>query len=158
LDLAITQNAAFRVAIVVALAATVGLAYRLRMARLRARERALRVLVDQRTAEARAAQAAAERANRAKDHFLAVLSHELRTPLTPVLLSVSHLLKEELAPEVRRHLEMIRRNLELETRLVDDLLDLSRIERGQLSLDLEWVDVHAVIGRALEVCFAEVFM
>jgi signal transduction histidine kinase/ActR/RegA family two-component response regulator len=125
--------------------------------RLRARELELIRLVERRTAEARAAQEAAEQANRAKDHFLAVLGHELRTPLTPVLLSVSTLLEEGIAPEAREHLEMIRRNVELGTRLVDDLLDLARIGRGQFSLEREVVDVHEVLGRALEVCFSEVF-
>jgi signal transduction histidine kinase/CheY-like chemotaxis protein len=152
------QGAAVWVAVVLAVVAMVALASRLRGVRLRARERDLVLLVERRTAEARSAQEAAEQANRAKDRFLAVLGHELRTPLTPVLLSVGHLLEREVDPEARRHLEMIRRNLELEARLVDDLLDLSRIERGLLSLDLEVVDVHEVIGHALEICFAEVFM
>ena len=70
---------------------------------------------------------------------------------------MGNLLEENAAPEIREHLEMIRRNIELEARLVDDLLDVSRIERGHLSLELERVDVHEVIARALEVCFAEVF-
>src|SRR5262249_54002841 len=85
--------------------------------------------------------------------FLAVLSHELRTPLTPVLLAVDALLDEAgLAPEAREHLEMMGRNIALEARLVDDLLDISRIGRGQLPLGFARVDVHAVIARALEVC------
>jgi signal transduction histidine kinase/CheY-like chemotaxis protein len=152
------QSTAFRVAVSLAIAATAVLAYRLRVARLRARERDLVALVEQRTAEARAAQEAAEQGSRAKDQFLAVLSHELRTPLTPVLLSVGNLLEDDdTPPAVREHLEMIRRNIELEARLVGDLLDVSRIERGHLRLELELLDVHEVIGRALEVCFAELF-
>jgi signal transduction histidine kinase/CheY-like chemotaxis protein len=156
-DFSIDQSTGFRLAALLVLAVLTALAYRLRVARLRARERTLIVLIERRTAEARAAQEAAEQANRAKDQFLAVLSHELRTPLTPVLLSVGTLLEEDLAPEVRGHLEMIRRNVELEARLVDDLLDVARIERGQLGLELELVDVHEVIARALEICFGEVF-
>ena len=130
--------------------------YRLWTARLRARERELVVLVDRRTAEARSAQEAAEGANRAKSRFLAVLSHELRTPLTPVLLSVDCLLNDEKTPEEREHLEMIRRNIELEARLVDDLLDVSRIECDRLRLNIEIVDVHMAIARAVEVCAAEI--
>ena len=114
------------------------------------------MLVDSRTAEARSAQEAAEGANRAKSRFLAVLSHELRTPLTPVLLSVDCLLNDEKTPEEREHLEMIRRNIELEARLVDDLLDVSRIECDRLRLNLEIVDVHMAIARAVEVCAAEI--
>jgi ligand-binding sensor domain-containing protein/signal transduction histidine kinase/DNA-binding NarL/FixJ family response regulator len=133
-----------------------GASYRLWMARLRARERELVVLVDRRTAEARAAQAAAEGANNAKNRFLAVLSHELRTPLTPVLLSVDCLLNDEPVPEAREQLEMIRRNVELEARLVDDLLDVSRIECDRLKLELELVDVHQAIARATEVCSEDI--
>ena len=73
-------------------------AYRLWMNRLRGRERELVVLVERRTAEARAAQETAEKANRTKDRFIAVLSHELRTPLTPVLLSVDCMLDDDIAP------------------------------------------------------------
>jgi signal transduction histidine kinase/ligand-binding sensor domain-containing protein/ActR/RegA family two-component response regulator len=155
LDPPFYQRNEFRLASLLAAAAIAALAYRHRMARLRARERELIALVDRSTAEARAAQQAAEQANRAKDRFLAVLSHELRTPLTPVLLAVNSLVDAvNLAPEVREHLEMIGRNIELEAHLVDDLLDISRIERGQLSLQFARVDVHAVIARVLEVCSA----
>jgi signal transduction histidine kinase len=99
------------------------------------------------------AKAAAEEANRAKDHFLAVLSHELRTPLTPVLATVSMLQAEEhLDPDLREHLEMVRRNVELEARLIDDLLDVSRISRGKVVLDKRPVRLGEVIGRAIEVC------
>ena len=140
----------------VLLLGSAGAAYRLWTARLRARERELVVLVECRTAEARAAQAAAERANQAKDRFLAVLSHELRTPLTPVLLSIGCLLEDEKGPGAREQLEMIRRNVELEARLVDDLLDISRIERDRLKLDFELVDVHLAIARAAEICTADV--
>ncbi len=94
----------------------------------------------------------AEAASHAKDRFLAVLSHELRTPLTPVLIAVSSLLESKPEPSLLPTLEMIRRNIELEARLIDDLLDLSRIFRGRLRLDLEIVDIHQVIRRAMEVC------
>ncbi len=78
------------------------------------------------------AEAAAEQANRTKDHFLAVLSHELRTPLTPVVMGLSMLQdRRDLDPVVRETLTMVRRNVELEARLIDDLLDVSRIARGR---------------------------
>jgi PAS domain S-box-containing protein len=94
----------------------------------------------------------AEAASRAKDRFLAVLSHELRTPLTPVLIAVTSLLESKPEAPLLQTLEMIRRNIELEARLIDDLLDLSRIARGRLRLELEVVDIHKLIRRAMEVC------
>src|SRR5690606_18892467 len=79
-------------------------------------------------ADLRRARDAAEAANRAKDHFLAVLSHELRTPLTPVL-TTAQILERSIALDetTRAAFAMIRRNIELEARLIDDLLDLTRI-------------------------------
>ncbi|MBS0658133.1 MAG: response regulator [Verrucomicrobia bacterium] len=95
----------------------------------------------------------AERANRAKDDFLAMLSHELRTPLTPVLATVLGLTEQEETPaSLRPHLELIRRNVELETRLIDDLLDLTSISRGKLQLRLEVTDVHEILAAALAIC------
>jgi len=92
----------------------------------------------------------AEAANRAKDLFLSVLSHELRTPLTPALAVIGILERDaSLAEPVRRQIEMVRRNVETEARLVDDLLDLTRIARGKLSLHPEAVDAHAVVGNVL---------
>ena len=102
-----------------------------------------------------AARSDAEAANRAKDRFLAVLSHELRTPLTPVLIAASSLLDQSdgsLDPNVRSVLEMVQRNVELESRLIDDLLDVSRIARGQMVLDLKTVDVHKAIRDCVEIC------
>jgi two-component system, sensor histidine kinase and response regulator len=89
----------------------------------------------------------AERANRAKDKFLAALSHELRTPLTPVLMCATAL-EQELAidPKLRQQLGMMRRNVELEARLIDDLLDLTRISHGKLKLLVSGpVDVHSLL-------------
>lgn len=97
----------------------------------------------------------AEAANAAKDHFLATLSHELRTPLTPVLMALAdHVSNPALAEELREDLAMIRRNVELEARLIDDLLDLTRVSRGKIDLHTEVVDVHKVLQEALEVCTA----
>jgi PAS domain S-box-containing protein len=106
--------------------------------------------------ESRAAREAAEAANRAKDRFLAVLSHELRTPLTPVLTALSALEKNPAVPaELRPSLEMIQRNVALEARLIDDLLDLTRIANGKLQLGFATVDVHALIGQALQICWQD---
>jgi PAS domain S-box-containing protein len=85
----------------------------------------------------------AEAASHAKDQFLAVLSHELRTPLTPVLTAAQAIEGDPQVPEsLRATAGMIRRNVELEARLIDDLLDLTRISRGKLRLDFTRSDVH----------------
>jgi signal transduction histidine kinase len=98
----------------------------------------------------------AEAANRAKDQFLAMLSHELRTPLTPVLLTVSLLERfENLPGEVQDDIQTIRRNVELEARLIDDLLDLTRITRGTLQLHFETVDAHTLLRDAVNLCCHE---
>jgi CheY-like chemotaxis protein/two-component sensor histidine kinase len=94
----------------------------------------------------RAAKNAAETANKAKDQFLAMLSHELRTPLTPVLATLNLWeASEEIPPALRGDVEMLRRSVELEARIIDDLLDLTRIARGLLSFSPENTDVHSLI-------------
>jgi PAS domain S-box-containing protein len=106
-----------------------------------------RRLAEQEVAEARDRAVAA---SKAKDNFLAALSHELRTPLTPVLLLASEeATNSRLAPEVRADFEMIAKNVALEARLIDDLLDLTRITRGKLALDVRPTDVHGVLQDAL---------
>ncbi|HEY1609599.1 MAG TPA: response regulator, partial [Paraburkholderia sp.] len=108
-------------------------------------------------ASEQAARHAAEEANRAKDRFLAMLSHELRTPLTPVLAGARVLeLIPELPDQARSCVLMIRRNVELEARLIDDLLDLTRVANGKLRLSLETVDVHDVIDSVLELFRSEI--
>jgi hypothetical protein len=102
------------------------------------------------------ARAELEAANRAKDQFLATLSHELRTPMAPVLLTVSSLQDDARLPEeIRQSLQMIRRNVELEARLIDDLLDLTRISRGKLPLDERTVDAAELLAHARDVCAAD---
>jgi signal transduction histidine kinase/ActR/RegA family two-component response regulator len=100
--------------------------------------------------------AVVETANRTKDHFLAMLSHELRTPLTPVISALEAL---EIEPaqtgEVRSALAMIRRNVELETQLIDDLLDFTRIAKDKLQLRFAPVDTHVAISNVVEMCRAE---
>jgi len=91
-------------------------------------------------------------ASRAKDDFLAALSHELRTPLNPVLLVASDAAgNTDLPEEARAHFEMIRRNVELEARLIDDLLDLTRITRGKLTLEKSALDVRDVLHEAIAI-------
>src|SRR5713101_3781891 len=99
----------------------------------------------------------AERASEAKDRFLAMLSHELRTPLTPVLASVFMLEREDNIPAIMHEsLQLIRRNVELEARLIDDLLDLTRISKGKVQLSFEIVDAHTLLRNALEICQSEI--
>jgi PAS domain S-box-containing protein len=95
----------------------------------------------------------AEAASDAKDNFLAALSHELRTPLTPALMIAESLQSDPSIPAGKREeLELLRRNIELEARLIDDLLDLTRIVRGKIELRSGVVDVHSVIADALDIC------
>lgn len=98
----------------------------------------------------------AEEANRAKDQFLAMLSHELRTPLTPALMTATSLEADSTIPKkLRPQLAMMRRNIELEARLIDDLLDVTRIAHGKLELRSEPVDVHAALEHALGISASE---
>lgn len=93
----------------------------------------------------------AETANRSKDRFLAVLSHELRTPLTPVVLTIAAMeLDTDLPFKLREDVAMIRRNVELEAKLIDDLLDLSRVSSGKLLLHMQPTGVHAVLRHVIE--------
>ncbi|PYJ43713.1 MAG: hypothetical protein DME80_08245 [Verrucomicrobia bacterium] len=96
-------------------------------------------------------------ANAAKDQFLALLSHELRSPLAPVIAMVGELEAE--VPDsqsVREALEVVRRNVELEARLIDDLLDVTRISKGKLQLSFETICVHQILQRAYEICREEI--
>ncbi len=105
----------------------------------------------------RRAKEEAEGANEAKDRFLAVLSHELRTPLTPILALTSALCNDPQLPEVvREDMQTIRHNVELEARIIDDLLDLTRISRGKVELHFEVVDAHKAIHVALAMCAPEI--
>ena len=90
-------------------------------------------------------------ADKAKDQFLAALSHELRAPLTPVLAALtSWEVDSHLPPDLLADIRMVRRNVELEARLIDDLLDLTRIARGKLSLNSETVSVDELIQSIVE--------
>ncbi|HIK06819.1 MAG TPA: PAS domain-containing protein [Trichormus sp. M33_DOE_039] len=98
------------------------------------------------------ARAAAEAANRVKDEFLTVLSHELRTPLNPIL-GWAKLLRTRKYNEatITQALETIERNAKLQTQLIDDLLDVSRILRGKLNLNIRKVDLRTTILAVLEI-------
>jgi two-component system CheB/CheR fusion protein len=100
---------------------------------------------------------AAEAANAAKDRFLATLSHELRTPLTPILIWAGGMVNDpSLPPEVEEGLQMVCRNVELEARLIDDLLDLTRITRGKLQLHLRKSNAHDLLGHAVDIVREEI--
>ncbi len=112
-------------------------------------------VAERRNAEAamRQARDQAESANRAKDHFLAAASHELRTPLTPALLVLSALEADpSLDASVRQDITLAREHVEIEKRLIGDLLDFAAVRSGKLSLRRGRVDLHAAIQGAVTVC------
>jgi signal transduction histidine kinase/CheY-like chemotaxis protein len=104
---------------------------------------------DEHLARAEAARAEAEAASRTKDEFLAMLGHELRNPLSPIVTAL-HLLEQRGLGGTREH-GIIRRQVTHLVRLVDDLLDVSRITRGKITLHLEIVDLATVVGKAVEI-------
>jgi len=122
--------------------------------KIRGFSKVTRDITDQiRSREFEAEKIAAQKAGKAKDDFLAALSHELRTPLTPALAAATYLQEnaERLPPDFAEDVEIIKRNVQLQARLIDDLLDLTRIARGKLHLELEDCDAHTIIRNALEV-------
>lgn len=117
--------------------------------------RTARLLEKQRVEMERLFQEAQE-ANARKDQFLAALSHELRTPLTPVLAAITATNPSSTPPEQMEEIfAIIRRNIELEARLIDDMLDLTRISRGKLEVTPRSVDLHALLEHAAHACDAE---
>lgn len=106
---------------------------------------------------ARAAAETAEQADRAKDQFLAALSHELRTPLSPALMTIVALERNTALPEpVRQDLGIARRNIELEIRILNDLLDLSRVISGKLQLERQVVRIQDLVRHAIQICAADI--
>ncbi len=100
--------------------------------------------------EQRELRAAAERANRAKDEFLALLSHELRTPLNAIM-GWAHMLRDGLPDDMAQHaVEVISRNARSQKQLVEDLLDVARIAGGKLDLEPVEVDVCEVARAAVD--------
>ncbi len=101
----------------------------------------------------RTARDEAEEANKAKNQFLAVLSHELRTPLNPILLATTSMLeKDSPLEDLRPNLLMIRQYVNLQARLIDDLLDVMRIVRGKMPLHWDVADAHVLIRQAVDIC------
>jgi PAS domain S-box-containing protein len=111
-----------------------------------------------RSRELEAEKIAAEKGNKAKDDFLAALSHELRTPLTPALAAAAYLENNasKFPSEFAEDLKIIKRNVQLQARLIDDLLDLTRITRGKLQLHLEPVDANALVRDAIEIAHSAI--
>ena len=113
----------------------------------------LQAEIQSRLARAEASRQEAEAANNAKDRFLAMLSHELRMPLTPILFSASMLSKDDRLPEyARKQLESIAHHIQVEARMIEDLLDVARVSEGKLKLALDSVDIRALIDSALSIC------
>ena len=129
-------------------------------AALRESEKQIRALLE--TAEsarqsAEAAKGRAEAATRAKDDFLAALSHELRTPLNPALLLATSLAEDHTLPaQARDDINVIAKGIALQARLVDDLLDITRITGGKLRLDLHPIDAHAALQHAYEILRSDI--
>jgi PAS domain S-box-containing protein len=101
----------------------------------------------------RVAKEAAEAASAAKDNFMAALSHELRTPLTPALMTAAQIEHDpELPPRLREDVAIVRGHIELEARLIDDLLDLTRIAHGKIDMQLHVIDLKDAIHLAISIC------
>ncbi len=90
------------------------------------------------------------RANRMKVEFISTLSHELRTPLTAILGWIQILREKPSASELEQGLEVLERNVRIQSQLIDDLLDMSRIEAGKLILDIQRLDLPAVVSAAMD--------
>ena len=108
---------------------------------------------DEQVTRANAARAEAEAADRAKDQFLAMLGHELRNPLAPALTAI-HLMKIRRGADTTRERDIIERQIRHMTRLVDDLLDVSRLRRGAIELRRERFELSDAVARALEMTSA----
>jgi PAS domain S-box-containing protein len=116
-----------------------------------AREQAARTAAEQAEIVVREAAEAAVQANRVKDEFLATVSHELRTPLSAILGWASVLNTVELEPSVQRAVSAIQRNALAQKKIIEDILDVSRIITGKLHLDLRPLDLVAIMREAVEV-------
>ncbi|GAB2817170.1 response regulator [Comamonas piscis] len=97
-----------------------------------------------------AARATAERYSRSKDDFVAVLSHELRNPLSAIMMNVHQVLRKSPPPEFAKNLDAIKRNASTQARIISDILDVSRINSGKLTLEREWVEPATLITSSLD--------
>lgn len=97
-----------------------------------------------------AARANAERHSRTKDDFVAVLSHELRNPLNAIMMNTHMLLRKELAPDMAKGLDAIRRNAQTQARIISDILDVSRINSGKLDLQRELADPAVLLQSSID--------
>jgi PAS domain S-box-containing protein len=98
----------------------------------------------------------AELASKFKDQFIAMVSHELRTPLTPVVMSLAALeLDPNLPDDLQDEVAMLRRNVGIETKLIDDLLDVTSIANGKFLLEVKPTSVHALIRAVAEIVGAD---
>jgi signal transduction histidine kinase len=123
--------------------------------RTRAERRCAELFESEQVARAEARQS--QQANESKDRFLAMLSHELRTPLQPVIGAATALLRDPRLPaDLLEDVRTIQRNVQLEARLIDDLLDLTRIASGKLKLERQCVNVDSIISRAVDICEPDV--
>jgi PAS domain S-box-containing protein len=116
-------------------------------------EQTERELLSEQSARSVAEQVArkADEANRIKDEFLATVSHELRTPLNAILGWASILRRKELAPTVTKGLEVIERNAHAQVKIIEDILDVSRIITGKLRIDPAPTDLVSTVQQAIEV-------
>lgn len=95
----------------------------------------------------------AEALIQAKDRCLAIVSHELRTSLTPICVAIDMLMDDPcISDENRKLLEMVKENVEIEMRLINDLLEMTRLSNGKIVMEMRQVDVHDVIQKAILVC------
>jgi signal transduction histidine kinase/ActR/RegA family two-component response regulator len=122
---------------------------RLRLRQLRARERRLAQVVEERTREADEARAAAVEASRLKSEFLANVSHEIRTPMNGVIGMTDLALDAPLTPEVRGYLETVRSSADALLHVINDILDFSKIEAGKLDLAPARFDLRALVDGVL---------
>jgi signal transduction histidine kinase/ligand-binding sensor domain-containing protein/ActR/RegA family two-component response regulator len=122
---------------------------RLRLHQLRARERRLAQIVEERTREADEARAAAVEASRLKSEFLANVSHEIRTPMNGVIGMTDLALDAPVTPEVRGYLETVRSSADALLHVINDILDFSKIEAGKLDLVPAHFDLRALVDNVL---------